>query len=210
MTHLVTRTKVILPQRRKELLSRPRLINLLYDLLDYKLILVIAPAGYGKTALLLDFAHQVDLPVCWYSLDTHDQAILRFIAHFIAAVSQRFPSFGAQSATALEAANLLTPDINRLVAVIVNDIYEHIQEHFLFVLDDYHLVSGQKEIETFVNQLLRQVSENCHLVLASRTLITLPDLALLAARLQVGGLGFEDLAFRPDEIITDHPNQVAG
>ena len=165
MSHLVTRTKVILPQRRKELLSRPRLINLLYDLLDYKLILVIAPAGYGKTSLLLDFTHQVDLPVCWYSLDTLDQAILRFITHFIAALNQRFPSFGAQSNTALEAASQLSPDINRLVTVIVNDIYEHIQEHFLFVLDDYHLVSGQREIETFVNQFLREASENCHLVL---------------------------------------------
>jgi LuxR family maltose regulon positive regulatory protein len=200
MSHLVTRTKVILPQRRKELLSRPRLINLLYDLLDYKLILVIAPAGYGKTSLLLDFTHQVDLPVCWYSLDTFDQGILRFITHFIAAINQRFPSFGALSNTALEAASQLAPDINRLVTVIVNDIYEHIQEHFLFVLDDYHLVSGQKEIETFVNQLLREVSENCHLVLASRTLLTLPDLPLLAARLQVGGLGFEELAFQPAEI----------
>jgi LuxR family maltose regulon positive regulatory protein len=200
MSNLVTRTKVILPQRRKELLSRPRLINLLYDLLDYKLILVIAPAGYGKTSLLLDFTHQVDLPVCWYSLDTLDQGILRFITHFIAAINQRFPSFGALSNTALEAASQLSPDINRLVTVIVNDIYEHIQEHFLFVLDDYHLVSGQKEIETFVNQFLREASENCHLVLASRTLLTLPDLPLLAARLQVGGLGYEELAFQPLEI----------
>ncbi len=200
MSHLVTRTKVILPQRRKELLFRPRLINLLFDLLDYKLILVIAPAGYGKTSLLLDFTHQVDMPVCWYSLDTLDQTILRFITHFIAAVNQRFPSFGAQSTTALDAASQLTPDINRLVTVIVNDIYEHVPEHFLFILDDYHLVSGQREIESFINQFLREVSENCHLVLASRALLTLPDLPLLAARMQVGGLGFEELAFKPDEI----------
>jgi LuxR family maltose regulon positive regulatory protein len=200
MSLLVTRTKVILPQRRKELLSRPRLINLLYDLIDYKLILLIAPAGYGKTSLLLDFTYQIDLPVCWYSLDTFDQAILRFITHFIAAIHQRFPSFGTLSTTALEAASQLSPDINRLVSVIVNDIYEHIPEHFLFILDDYHLVSGHQEIETFVNQFLRQVSENCHLVLASRTLLTLPDLPLLAARMQVGGLGFEELSFRPEEI----------
>src|SRR5512136_1387266 len=141
MSQLITRTKVILPQRRKELLSRPRLTNLLYDLLDYKLILIIAPAGYGKTSLLLDFTHQIDMPVCWYSLDTFDQAIPRFITHFIAAINQRFPSFGALSTSALEAASLLSPDINRLVTVIVNDIYEHIPEHFLFILDDYHLVS---------------------------------------------------------------------
>lgn len=200
MSHLVTRTKVILPQRRKELLFRPRLINLLYDLLDYKLILVIAPAGYGKTSLLLDFTHQIDMPVCWYSVDALDQTILRFITYFIAAVSQRFPSFGEQSNAALEAVNQLAPDLNRLITVIVNDIYEHIPEHFLFVVDDYHLVSGQSEVETFINQFLRQVSENCHLVLASRALLTLPDLPLLAARLQVGGLGFEELAFQPGEI----------
>jgi len=200
MSTLVTRTKVILPQRRKELLSRPRLVRQLYDLLDYKLILVIAPAGYGKTALLLDFAHQVELPVCWYSIDSLDQDIQRFLEHFVAALKQRFPEFGNESLTAIETTSQPSLDTDRLVSAIVNDAYEHIREHFLLVLDDYHLVDGQKEIQSFIDRFILEAAENCHLVLASRTLLSLPDMPLFVARAQVGGIGYEDLAFQVPEI----------
>jgi len=195
-----TLTKVILPQRRKELFSRQRLINLLYDLLDEKLILVIAPAGYGKTSLLIDFSYQLDLPVCWYSVDELDQTPERFFSYFIASLQQRFPTFGETSTTALAALNPFNPDINQLVSVIVNDAFEHIQEHFLIILDDYHFVSNIQEIQAFINRFINESSENCHLILSSRTLLSLPDLPLLVARSQVGGVGFEELAFRADEI----------
>jgi LuxR family maltose regulon positive regulatory protein len=195
-----TLTKVILPQRRKELFTRQRLINLLYDLLDEKLILVIAPAGYGKTSLLIDFVYQVDLPVCWYAVDELDQTPERFFTYFIAALHQRFPRFGEASTAAVKAINSFNPDINQLVSVIVNDAYEHIQEHFLIILDDYHLVNSVKEIQAFINRFINESAENCHLILSSRTLLSLPDLPLLVARSQVGGIGFEELAFRADEI----------
>jgi LuxR family maltose regulon positive regulatory protein len=195
-----TLTKVILPQRRKELFTRQRLINLLYDLLDEKLLLVIAPAGYGKTSLLVDFAHQVDSPVCWYAVDELDQTPERFFTYFIAAIHHQFPTFGEASRAALRAMNPFTPDVNQLVSVIVNDAYEHIQEHFLIILDDYHLVSNITEIQAFLNRFINESAENCHLVLSSRTLLSLPDLPLLVARSQVGGIGFEELAFRADEI----------
>ncbi|OGN95081.1 MAG: hypothetical protein A2Z71_11075, partial [Chloroflexi bacterium RBG_13_50_21] len=195
-----TLTKVILPQRRKELFTRQRLINLLYDLLDEKLILVIAPAGYGKTSLLIDFAYQVDLPICWYALDELDQTAERFFTYFITALQQRFPAFGKTSRAALNAINPFNPDINQLVSVIVNDAYEHIQEHFLIILDDYHLVSDVREIQAFINRFINESAENCHLILSSRTLLSLPDLPLLVARSQVGGIGFEELAFRAEEI----------
>ena len=196
----VTRTKIILPRRRSDLLSRSRLLDLLYNLLDFKLIIMAAPAGYGKTSLLVDFAHQVDLPVCWYSLDALDQDPQRFITHFIAALAQRFPGFGAQSLAALEADGQASLDTNRLVTAIVNEAYEHIREHFLLILDDYHLVSDSKEVDAFVNHFVQDVDENCHVVLSSRALLTIPDLPLLVAHSQVGGLSFEELAFRSDEI----------
>jgi ATP/maltotriose-dependent transcriptional regulator MalT len=193
-------TKVILPQRRKDLFTRQRLINLLYDLMDEKLVLVIAPAGYGKTSLLIDFASQVDLPVCWYAVDELDQTAERFFSYFIAALHRRFPEFGDASKAAVRALNPFNPDINQLVSVIVNDAYVHIREHFLIILDDYHLVNNVKEIQTFINRFINESAENCHLILSSRTLLSLPNLPLLVARSQVGGMGFEELAFRADEI----------
>lgn len=196
----VTRTKVLLPRRRPDLLSRQRLLELLYDLLDHKLIIVAAPAGYGKTSLLVDLADQIELPTCWYALDTLDRDLQRFIAHFIAAIAHAFPHFGQRSWTILQNGIVTKPELDRLATTLANEAFEQIREHFLFVLDDYHFVADSEEIDYFVSQFIQRMDENCHLVIASRTLLTLPDLPLMVARSQVGGLSFEELAFRADEI----------
>lgn len=196
----VTRTKIIPPRRRSEIITRQRLIDLLFDLMDYKLIIVAAPAGYGKTSLLIDFAYQADLTVCWLTLDTLDRDIYRFIAHLIASIEYRFPQFGEQARASLEANTQTKVDLDTLVSTIVNEAYEHIREHFVLVLDDYHLVNEQKEINTFISRLAQELDENCHLVLSSRALLAIPDMPLLVARSMVGGLSFEELAFHPDEI----------
>ena len=195
----VARTKVVVPGRHTDLLQRQRLLELFYELLDNRLIIVAAPAGYGKTSLLVDFAHQAELTTCWFSLDELDREPRRFLAGFIAALSHRFPDFGKETSAALQA---MTTDIdwNRLVASIVNDAYQHIGEHFLLVLDDYHVVDDSPEIVSFINQFVQQVDENCHVVLSTRKLPALPDLPLMVARSIVGGIGFQALAFQREEL----------
>ncbi|KAF0111824.1 MAG: hypothetical protein FD147_626 [Chloroflexi bacterium] len=196
----VVRTKIIIPRRRTEILSRPRLLSILENVLDLKLLILAAPAGYGKTSLLIDFAYHTQLPVCWFALDNLDCDPQRFIAHFISAIANRFPTFGEASFSALNNLNQDTLNLDPVISAIINDAYDHISEHFVFVLDDYHLVRDSKPIDTFVNRITLEMSENCHLIIASRTLLTLPDLTLLVSRSQVEGLSFEELAFLPEEI----------
>ncbi len=196
----VIRTKTLIPRRRSEILSRPRLLTVLDNMLDLKLLIVAAPAGYGKTSLLVDFSHHTQVPICWYALDPLDNDPKRFIAHFIAAIQGKFPAFGQMALAALADLSQDKMNLDPVISAIVNDAYENITEHFIFVLDDYHLVRDCKPIELFINRIIQESAENCHYVIASRTLLTLPDLSLLVARSQVDGLSFEELAFLPEEI----------
>lgn len=197
---LIARTKILIPKRRSEIVTRSRLLEMLTDLLDFKLIIVAAPAGYGKTSLLIDFVEHYNWPVAWLSLDTLDQDPARFISYFIAALQQRFAKFGKPSWEALRNMPPEELNLNYLVSILSNDIFENISEHFIVVLDDYHLLKENPVIDQFLSDLIQRADENCHLIINSRKLLTLPDLPLMVARSQVGGLSVEELAFVPEEI----------
>ncbi len=196
----ISKTKIIIPRRRAELLSRGRLLSALFDHLDRKLIMVTAPAGYGKTSLLIDLAHQSELPFCWLALDPLDREPQRFIAYFIAAITEHFPHFGNRSQSILNSLTSLEEGMERLLVTLVNEIYDDIPEHFVLVVDDFHYLDEVTPIHYLVNRFIQLIGENCHLVLSSRSLTELSDIPLLVAREQVGGLDFSDLSFRQEEI----------
>lgn len=196
----VTRTRILVPRRRPGLLTRPRLLDLMNDLLDNRLILVTAPAGYGKTSLLVDFANSTPLPVCWYAIDSLDTDPLRFITSFICSLQVRFPGMGENCLAALQNMGQDHLDVDTLVSLLVEDTCQHIQEPALFILDDFHQVESSPQILTFISCFVQQMDDNCHLALASRTRVSLPDLSLMLARSQVGAVSLVEISFRPDEI----------
>ena len=196
----IVQTRILPPRRRNDLLTRQRLVDSLYELLEKKLVLVIAPAGYGKTSLLVDFIEVQEFPVCWYSISAHDQDPLRFFAHFIASLQQKFPDFGQSSLTALHNASEGTLDLHYLVSTVINDAFENISEHFIITLEDFHLVDDVEPISEFVSDFIQGVDDNCTVIITSRKLLTLPDMTLLVARNMVGGISYEELAFTPEDI----------
>ena len=139
-------TKVLLPRRRGDVLTRQRLLDRLYDLVDRKLILVSAPAGYGKTTLLVDFAHDLEHPVCWYALEANDHDPRLFLEHLVLSLQHRFPDFGDRTRQALAATSDLTHGATSVVNVLINEMVEVIPRWFVLVLDDYHRLGDAPQI----------------------------------------------------------------
>src|SRR5215472_773261 len=184
-------TKLHVPRPQPGFLPRPRLVEALDEGRALGLILVCAPAGFGKTVLLADWARRGNCPVAWLSLDTADNDPARFWRHVVAALDRACPGIGER------AGPLLGPpaasSFEGLVAALINELARSTGgDDVLLVLDDYHLIEAE-QVHTPLIFLLEHRPPRLHLVLASRTDPPLP-LARLRAGRQLAGLSLRGQA----------------
>ena len=192
--------KVQIPDRSMTLLRRERLVGFMHSNINHKLVLVSAGAGYGKTSLLVDYAHDAELPVCWYSLDSGDNQVFTFIQYLVASIKRRFPSFGESVLRTLRDYTGPAEDIEPFVRLIIDEIQQSVDDYFVLILDDYHEVLESEPVNALVDGLLRYLPEHCHIILASRAIPRRLTLTRLAAREEIVGLGVRQLRFTRDEI----------
>jgi len=192
------RSKLLVPSL-AGLLHRPRVCRAIERGIECKLTLVSAPAGYGKTSALVDFAQHSPIPVCWYTADERDRDLGAFVEYLVGAISERFPGFGKRARAALASpAGDFFHDPTAVVGELVNKMLE-IDTPFVVVVDNYEALDGAFGIRTFVHRLLEVLPFNCHLMLGSRALPDVPVTRLVAKR-QLVGLKDRDLRFDPQEI----------
>ena len=86
-------TRVRPPHVRRDLVSRPRLLGLLESGTGRRLTVVSAPAGFGKTALLAEWASTAGRPVAWLSLDEEDRDPAALWSDVVEALGQVVPGF---------------------------------------------------------------------------------------------------------------------
>ncbi len=189
-------TKLHVPGPRPGFVPRPRLTDRLDEGLGRGLVLVCAPAGSGKTALLADWARGGRRPVAWLSLDVGDNDPARFWRHAVAALDGVCPGISERVGPLLGPPP--PPSFEPLVTALINELTARPQAgEMLLVLDDYHLV-GSQPVHASVGFLLEHLPPGLHPVLASRAD---PPLALarLRARGQLAELRAAELRFTPDE-----------
>jgi LuxR family maltose regulon positive regulatory protein len=194
-------TKIYPPRRRPDVLRRSRLLEFLHDHIANKLLLLVAPAGYGKTTLLVDFIHDLDVPVCWLSLDESDRDPVVFLDYLLASLRRRFPDFQPDVPTGPWTA-WDDSRMPRLATALVNEMQRSIADYFLVILDDYHLVNSSEPINQLLDRILAHLPEHCLVIISSRTEPTLTPrgLALLTVEQQVSALGTTHLLFTPGEV----------
>ena len=187
-------TKLHVPRPRPDLVPRPRLAERLDEGLARGLMLVCAPAGYGKTVLLAAWARRGQPPAAWLSLDAGDNDPARFWRHGVAALDQVSPGLAGRVGP------LLGPpapaSYQGLVTALINDLAAG-PGQALLVLDDYHLIDSEAVHES-LGFLLEHRPPGLRLVLASRSD---PPLALarLRGRGQLAELRAAELRFTADE-----------
>ncbi len=189
-------TKLHVPRPRPGFVPRRRLMEALGEGLARGRVLVCAPAGSGKTALLADWARGGGRPVAWLGLDGGDSDPARFWRYAVAALDQARPGlaervgplFGSPPPRSFE--GLVTALINELAA-------DPGPDEVLLVLDDYHLVDSGPVHES-VAFLLENLPPGLRVVMSGRADPPLP-LARLRARGQLAELRAADLRFTAEE-----------
>jgi len=197
-------TKLYAPPPRPELVSRPRLIERLNAGFHCKMILISAPAGFGKTTLVSEWVHDSGRPVAWLSLDEGDNDPTRFLAYLIAALQTIGAKIGKGELSALQSSQ--PPPTEAILTALLNEIAA-IPDRMVLVLDDYHLIEAQA-IHDALAFLIERLPPPMHVVIATREDPHLP-LARLRARGQLTEVRVADLRFTPSEA-AEFLNQVMG
>lgn len=195
---LVLLTKIRVPRRRPDILRRARLIEALHQNIHRRLIFVTAPAGFGKTTLLVDFTSEAPGRVCWYHITADDRDVGRFVRYLGWAFRQAYPELEEPLHDLLEG-RLPTRSIQGLAGWLNNILAKYVDDFTILVLDDYHLVGEQLEIVDFVEAFLEHLPEQVHLIVASRSVYGIPTTRLLL-RNELGVLGPKDLRFTAKEL----------
>jgi LuxR family transcriptional regulator, maltose regulon positive regulatory protein len=140
-------TKLSIPQLRAGLVERPHLARQMRESHMRSLTLVCAPAGYGKTTLLIDWistleqASAAPRPIlCWVSLNADDDEPLRFMSYLLAAFELSNAGISDAARTMLQTPSL--PPFQTFVGVLINDL-EKVARTVYLILDDYQFISNQ-------------------------------------------------------------------
>ena len=192
---VLLQTKLHQPRVTADLVQRPRLKEALDNGLDRPLILVAAPAGFGKSTLLSAWLETCDLPHAWISLDEADNDLGVFLAYFLAALQTLFPDALPETRAFLTGISL--PAVGVIARSLINEL-DGLERDFILVLDDYHLIRAQP-VHELLSLLLQHPPQGLHLVIATRQDPPLP-LGVLRARNQVAEIRGHDLRFSLAEI----------
>ncbi len=158
-------TKLHIPPAGNNVVRRSELFEKLNTGLSRKLILVSAPAGYGKTTLVSDWISQNKIPATWLSLDNGDNDPTVLLSYVIAGVQTIHPEFGQSAQRLLNSPN--SPSIELIASLLINELLG-IDQHFLLVLDDFHLINSN-EVLKLVAYLLEHIPGNIHIVILTRS-----------------------------------------
>ena len=192
--HLL-KTKFYVPSIRSNQIARPRLSDLINVGMNHALILVSAPAGYGKTTLVSSWLKEKEIPSAWLSLDGGDNDPIRFLQYLLAALVPIAPNIEDDILGMLQ--GIQPAQFENVINLLANELASF-SDPFVLVLDDLHVLHSETVLK-MISYLLEHIPPQMHLAILTRTDPPVP-LARLRARNQLLDIRADQLRFTQDEI----------
>lgn len=188
-------TKLNIPMYGSELVRRQQVLEEIEDALHARLILLCAPAGFGKTTAASQWVQCSGKPTGWVSLDEMDNDPARFWRYFARAIERVREGSGAQSSFLRHPQ--YTTSRETLITVLLEEMAA-IRGDFYLVLDDYHVIK-EPSIHEGLQMLIQHASPFMHILLITREE---PPLSLhrFRVRKQVKEMGADALRFNEKEV----------
>ncbi|MEN6326085.1 MAG: LuxR C-terminal-related transcriptional regulator [Syntrophomonas sp.] len=190
---MIIKTKLNVPVVNSKIIQRMNLNQKLQPISDYKLVLVTAPAGFGKTTAAAVSLWNTDIVHAWLSLDEDDNDPVVFWKYLVAALGTAINDADA-FANILVNKELISSGL--LAGLLVDKLYS-IPGHMLIILDDYHLIHNQLVLKSMA-RFLKYLPNNTTIVVLSRTELDY-HLTDQHARGKVLKVGPTDLSFTSKE-----------
>jgi LuxR family transcriptional regulator, maltose regulon positive regulatory protein len=187
-------TKLYVPPPRPNTIRRPHLIERLNEGTRRELTLIAAPAGFGKTTLVSEWAAVSERRVAWLSLDEVDSEPTRFLAYVVAALQTIDASIGRGALGLLQTPQ--PPPTESILTALLNEVTTT-SDGVTLVLDDYHVIDS-RPIDAALAFLLNHLPSRIRLVVSTREDPRLP-LARLRAQGQLTELRSRELRFTSTE-----------
>ncbi len=194
-SRFLLRTKLYVPPVRTTQIARPRLVDLVNGGLDRRLVLVSAPAGYGKTTLVSSWLSKTNASSAWLSLDAGDNDPIRFLQYLLAALRPVAPGIEDGWLGTLQGAQ--PAQLENVITLLANELAAN-PGPVVLVLDDFHVIDSEAVLG-MVTFLLEHLPQQVHLVVLTRTDPPFP-LSRLRARHQLLDIRADQLRFTNSEI----------
>lgn len=154
-------TKIAKPQTGRNCIKRNRLLDLLSRQVDTPIINFVAPAGYGKSTILIQWAAQIDHACCWLSLDNRDHEPRRFVNYLAASL-----------ASSMENPAPIEAELNEFhrhgqEERLISALLAQITEPTTLIIDDVHLLA-EGASGSLLKLMLEILPEQLQLVISGR------------------------------------------
>lgn len=201
----IVHTRLLQKSLPKGIVERKKLFRSLGENMNKSLILICAPAGYGKTTLVQDFIAKKSLKFSWLHVHADMDNFYSFITYLTHSLQKLEPSFGKNTIALLEdyrerfnPIKNIGRVVNDIITVFLNEFITIFKDDVTIVIDDLGNIGNSEWQTKCFNMIFENIPSNMHVIITSRQ-IPVFNLSVLKAKRDIMSLSSADLAFSFDE-----------